>query len=362
MARGPEERGGVKSDGLPETLAKRYTARASYKDVLDQRGNALMTINEKFGPASTSYRALAAKVRKDEEQVERIKTAVRRPIARWHVRTVVMVLIALGLALLEAPANKFLFDVALQSSGFVSYCVSAGVTAFLLAMAHFAGRGLRQIWSDYRRKVIWSNLFVFLFCTGLAATITGVLTVARAAFASQGGSIADLLSGVGTSLQSLGPIGAFVAALGDTSALVLASINLGGIAVTMMVAFFSHDSDRDFDHVQTSYERNEKALSKIDQAYLREREKTISHYAPDLIGFAANYNTANARVVELKARQQLPLDDDDRFVLTDLDQMSEVAEQIERAELNQDQHAQTATSGRREPTIATMSDYRRDGT
>ena len=113
MARNAESKYAPKGDGLPETLAKRYTAKASYKDVLDQRGNALMSINDKSGPASNSYRAIVEKRRAEELQLERIKTSVRRPIARWAVGSWVMVAIAVVLAMLEAPANKFLFDVAL---------------------------------------------------------------------------------------------------------------------------------------------------------------------------------------------------------------------------------------------------------
>ena len=53
-------------------------------------------------------------------------------------------------------------------------------------------------------------------------------------------------------------------------------------------------SDRDFDHAQNSVDRGEKTLEKMHNAYLKERQKTIKHYAPDLVGYAANYNTANS--------------------------------------------------------------------
>ena len=226
-------------------------------------GNALLSVNERCGPRSRAYLAVVKKLKKDEEELERIKIAVRRPISRWGVRGGVLLIVGAGLALLEAFANKFLFDVALQSAGVVSYAVSSAITAFLLLMAHIAGRSIRQVWSDYRHKVIWSAPIVFLISIGLACLIIGVLTVARAAFASQGGTIGDLLSGIRGNVQDLGPIGTLMAALSDTSALVLACINVGGIGATFLLAFFSHDSDRDFDHAQNSVDRGEKALEKM---------------------------------------------------------------------------------------------------
>ncbi len=359
MARNPEVHPADPRSMLAESVAKRFEAKASYKDILDARGNALMSVNERSGPRSKAYMVLAGKLKKDEQQLERIKTAVRRPISRWGVRTGVLVIFGTGLALLEAFANKFLFDVALQSAGIVSYAVSAAITAFLLLMAHIGGRSIRQVWSDFRRKIIWSAPIIFVISIGLACLIVSVLTVARAAFASQGGTIGDLLSGIQGNVQSLGPIGTLAAALSDTSALVLACINLGGVGATFLLAFFSHDSDRDFDHAQNSVDRGEKAMEKIHNAYLEERTKTVKHFAPDLVGYAANYNSANARVIELKTRLQLPLDDDDRFVLTDLDQMSEDAEREGQVDEHSADGELPADDADEERTVAAMRDYRR---
>ena len=344
---------------LGDAVARRQQAQGAYKDLLDARGNALHSVNEKCGPLSRGYLAVARKLKKDEQELERIKTAVRRPISRWGVRAGVLLIIGAGLALLEAFANKFLFDVALQSAGVVSYAVSCAITAFLLLMAHIGGRSIRQVWSDYRQKIIWSAPIVFIIAIGLAGLIVGVLTVARAAFASQGGTIGDLVSGIKGNVQDLGPIGTLMAALSDTSALVLACINVGGIGATFLLAFFSHDSDRDFDHAQNSVDRGEKALEKMHNTYLRERQKTIKQYAPDLLGYAANYNTANARVVDLKTRLQIPLDDDDRLAVTDLDQMSEDAERKARDGRADEPDDLDEAEGGGDGTIASMDDYRR---
>lgn len=360
MAKRPDNPTATPQDQLAHAVARRFEATAGYKNVLDERGNAMLATNERHGPHSKTYEAIEERLKKADLQYERIKMALRRPISRWQVRGAVMALVTGGLALLEAPANKFLFDVALQSSGFVSYCVSAGITAFLLALAHFAGRSIRQVWSDVRQRVIWSNIVVFLICIGFASGIIGVLTVARAAFAAETGSIDALLSGIQGHVESLGPWGALVSALSDMSALVLACINLGGFVTTFVIAFKSHDSDRDYDDAFHAVEVEEKALARVHGEYLKERAATIKRFAPDLVGFAANYNSANSRVIERKTRLGLPLDDDDRFVLTDLDQMSEDAERAHQPDSPPDPPTAPAAPGaRQDPSVASMRDYRR---
>lgn len=337
---------------LAENAARRATARAEYMAVLDQRGNALLSVNEKGGPRSRPYLTLDARLRDDEAEYERIKTALRRPIAMIQVRPILLVVTGIVLALLEAPANKFLFDVALQSSGFVSFAASAGTTAFLLILAHFAGSSLRQSWSEMRRKVLLWNVVTFLLCTVVAPAIVAVLTVARATFANESGSIGDLLGNVRGHIENLGPLGALVSALSDPSALVLACINIGGIVTTFMLAFFSHDPDRDFDHVHRAVAVGEKKLATIHAAYLKERSKIISDHSPHLIGYSANYNSANSRVIELKTLLGRPLDDDDRFVLTDLDQLAEDADAA-------DDIASRGLRPDADSTVHDMRDYRR---
>jgi hypothetical protein len=357
---------------LAENIARRMVAKAAYQGVLDQRNSALVTVAERHGEQSKPYAHIRQRLEKDEAQLERIKVVVRRPVSRMTVKPWMLLVVGIVLALLEAPANKFLFDVALQSTGLASFGASAAVTAFLLILAHFAGRGIRQVWSDYRRRVIFSSLVTFVACLVVAGFIVGVLTVARAAFADDSASIADIVKGVSGSVTDQGPLNTLGQALTNTSALVLACINIGGIVVTLLLAFFSHDSDRDYDHAETNVERGEKTLAKIHARYLKAREKLVRQFAPDLLGYVGNYNAANQRVIELKTRLDKPLDDDDRFILTDLDKFSD-ALQRERPSVFQNDllpptpvtpgpataPAADASAARREPTVREMSAYRR---
>ncbi len=132
-------------------------------------------------------------------------------------------------ALVEAPVNKFMFDVALQGSNIASFAVSFVAAAFLLLAAHLAGRLTRQVKGEYRAKLYVSNILlaaVIMLALFVALTI---LTIARAEF-----SAAALTTGVeglfslGQKVASEGLLRPFINALGDTSALVLLDIQHAG--------------------------------------------------------------------------------------------------------------------------------------
>jgi hypothetical protein len=313
-------------EALAKFEAQRSGAKQGYHDILNQRGNRLFTLDEKSGPQSRTYRDVEHELSQHRAEFERIKTAVRRPLNKWHVRGWLIVLVGVVLALLEAPVNKFLFDVALQSSSFASYTISIMFASVLLILAHVCGRSLRQIWSDYRKRVVWSSLLIFLLTLLVLTTLVSILTVARASFAANTGSIQDLLQGVKTTVGSIGLWRILVGAFSEMSALVLATINIGGIFMTMMLAFFTHDPDKDFDQVARSVESEKKKLDKIHTAYIEAKTAIIKDLAPDLAGFGANFKTANMGVIEYKRRLGYPLDAHDHEVIDELDQMSEDAE------------------------------------
>ncbi len=186
-----------------------------------------------------------------------------------------------GSALLEAPVNKYLFDVALNGSSFVSYTVSVAFAFFVLVLAHVAGRSIRQVWSEYRRKVLWTSLALFLLLSFVLAGIVAVLTVGRASTSavSELSNFNDLLSNVRSNVTSLGLWGTVAAAFSDISALVLATVNIGAIFMTMMLAFFTVDPDKDFRCRRLEKSRNMKLeLTKL-YARIHPREESCARSA-----------------------------------------------------------------------------------
>ena len=216
--------------------------------------------------------------------------------------TWVLIGVALVLAVLETPVNKFLFDVAIRSSNVGSWLVSFGFALLLLLLAHFAGVSLRHIWSDHRKKLVIGSLLIFVLLTFVLLVLVSILTVARAAFSADTGSLQDMSSSVRSAVASLGLWGTLFNAFGDISALVLATINIGGIFVTMMLAFFTHDSDKDFDAAARAVDRSRSKLKKLTATYITGKDKIIKEFAPNISGIGADYKSANQHVIELKMR------------------------------------------------------------
>ena len=345
---------------LAKAEAGRYAAKSAFKEVLNDRGNRIYALNEKSGPRSKPYRDAEHALDGSRKEYERIKAVIRRPLSKWHVRPAIILAVGVALALLEAPVNKFLFDVALQSSSFASYTISIMFAGVLLILAHVCGRSLRQVWSEYRSRIVWSSVLIFLLTIAVLFTLVSVLTVARASFASSAGTIQDLFSGVRSAVTAHGLLATLASAFADMSALVLITVNIGGIFMTMMLAFFTHDPDKDFDQAAHAMGRDQKRLDSIHRDYVEAKSKIIKDLAPDLAGYSANFKTANMTVIESKRRLGRALDEDDREVIDDLDQMSEDAE---REEADEWQRAAEAPPGgdRGEPHLRPVESARRAG-
>jgi hypothetical protein len=331
----------------------RFAAIAAYEKILNERNNELFSVNEKCGPMSEHYKSAKESLQKAQGELERIHSVVRRPLNKHRVRWIYFAVFALALALLEAPVNKYLFDVALNGSSFVSYTVSVAFAFFVLVLAHVAGRSIRQVWSEYRRKVLWTSLALFLLLSFVLAGIVAVLTVGRASTSavSELSNFTDLLSNVRSNVTSLGLWGTVAAAFSDISALVLATVNIGAIFMTMMLAFFTVDPDKDFDAAASEVEKHETLITKLYARYIREKKAVLEKHAPDLAGHSANYTSANGKVIELKTKLGMPIEDEDRMIIDLRDTLSEDAE---RDESTVDiSHEPTLVAGRdMDPTAA----------
>lgn len=314
---------------IAEYAAQRHDAYSKYKDVLEARGTALSRVDNDLGPSSQSYKSQKEKSKNAATQLDRIHAVVLRPVIRLRLHWTVSVLFTLGLACLEAPSNKYVFDMVFRSSGIVSFAVSAAATAFLLLFAHFSGRAFRQIKSDYTGKFVVSNFFVSFGCVALAAIVISALTIGRAAFNAETSSIADILTGVGSTVAGKGLHGALLAALQDASAAILATFNVAGFASAAVISFMTHDPDRHYDESSREAARESRRLDRVHAKYLQRRGETIDKYSRGLAGYASNFNSANAAIVGLKTSLNIPLDDFDRSVVTDLDQLAEESEAAE---------------------------------
>jgi hypothetical protein len=167
----------------------------------------------------------------------------------------------------------------------------------------------------------------------VVTTVIGILTVGRASTSTTASlsGFGDLFSAVSTKLGSLGLWGTLAHAFSDLSALILATVNLGGVCVALLLAYFTHDPDKDFDVAATALERSRSGSQNLHAAYLAKRNKIVAEYKPDLTGISNKHGTANKHVIEYKTRLGLALDPEDRLVIDELDRLAEDSEHAEEA-------------------------------
>lgn len=222
--------------------------------------------------------------------------------------------------------NKFLFDVALQSSNIASYLVSFAVAAFLLICAHLAGKVVRQVWSEFERKLYVSNIIIACSIMLVLACALMILTIGRAEFsaAALSSGLEGLFSSVGDKVTAKGGLlGAVASALGDTSALVLVTVNVTSILVAFLLGYFAHDPDKHFGKAFERQRGAQRAVERQDRLYNRKKDQARERARLELDDINGKYTAANAAIVTQKTARRMPLDDADNFALPDLDRLLE---------------------------------------
>lgn len=314
-----------------EELAKWMGARqkhhSEYIKLLTDRKNELFNVELDHGPRSDIYIAAQRDYERQDQQFDRLQAVVRRPINNLNVPPWIFWLLAIGLAILEAPVNKFLFDYAIQGTNLTSYLVSTAFAILLLLLAHLGGRCVRQVWSEYRRRVVWSNLVIACLAVVVLAILISILTIGRARYSAGAADpgIGGLFTDIGGQVSQHGFFTSLINAFSDVSALILFTVNFGGVVIAMLLGFFSHDPDKDFDHSEAALKKATRRLNKLQSKYAQSRAKVIRKFTPDLTGASRNFADANNKIIEMKTLLSEPLDEWDRFVLDDLDTLAEEA-------------------------------------
>lgn len=130
---------------LDRLMGDRVRHRQDYQKVLAARDDEIDCLKRSIGPASERWKGLIDRRDRARSEFESIAGQVGRPVNRMGLPPAAFISLAVGLALVETPVNKFLFDVALQSGNGASYAVSFAVAVFLLMGAHMAGKAVRQV-------------------------------------------------------------------------------------------------------------------------------------------------------------------------------------------------------------------------
>ena len=91
----------------------------------------------------------------------------------------------------------------------------------------------------------------------------------------------------------------------------------------MILAYISHDPDKDFDLAAISLQKARVTLAKIQHDYITRRKRIIDRFKPDLTGISGSHGGASKTVIELKSRLGLPIEDEDKLVIDELDRLAE---------------------------------------
>ncbi len=322
---------GDPEEDLARWLGTRQKHHSEYVKLLNERRNELLTLQIDHGPRSDIYKNAKRELDRHDSQFERFQSVIRRPINKFGIAPWAFWLFALALAVFEAPINKFLFDYAIQGTNLTSYIISTVFAVLLLLLAHLAGKCIRQVWSEYRRRVVWSNVAIAIIAVVVLTILICILTIGRARYSAGAADpgLGNLFSEIGGKVGELGFFGSLGEAFSDTSALILFTVNFGGVLAVLLLGFFSHEPDKDFEHADDALQKSSKVIAKLQKKYAKSRAKTIRRFAPDLTGTSRNYAESNNRIIELKTLMRMPLDEQDEFILDTLDDLASEAEENE---------------------------------
>lgn len=347
---------GTSPDPFHRLAGERARHFHDYDAELAHRDDAVTRLFASAGPGAVVWQNLLDKRDHARSELDAISGQLGRPVGRmgWSKRAFIFV--AIAFAIVEAPVNKFLFDVALQGSNLTSYLVSFAIAIFVLVAAHMAGKLTRQIWSEYRTRLHISNIVITALIAILLAVVVGVLTVARAEFsAAAAAASVDLFSNMTAKVASEGFFGVLASALGDVPALVLATVNVTGILATFLLGYFLHDPDKHFDKASEAHDGAIRALNRLDAKFKRGLNKTKQQSRERLDHINKKYNAANAAIVAEKTARGIPLGDDDRVTLSSLDRMLATERVKEVIQFEGDEGVPSSPATDREPLTALIS-------
>ena len=311
---------------LDRLMGERVRHAQDYQRVLAGRDDEIDRLRHSIGPGSERWKSLADRRNRASAEYEALAGQIGRPVNRLSISALLFGTLAIGLAIIETPVNKFLFDVALQSSNVASSAVSFAVAVFLLIAAHFAGKLSRQVWSEHKRKLYVSNIIIAALILAVLTAVLSILTIGRAEFsaAALSSGLDGLFASVGDKVSASGGFfRAIATALGDTSALVLVTVNVTSILAAFLLGYFAHDPDKHFDKAFEKHRSAQRAVEKQDRTFKAKSDRARENARLELDDINEKYTAANAAIVTQKTARRIPLDAEDRFALPDLDRLLE---------------------------------------
>lgn len=283
-----------------DTLAEIYT-------LLARRKNEIENVINTDGPTRRhpEYNDILDKYNESRSLYTSIRTTLGRGTDALSIPSYWMFATFVLLALLEAPFNKFAFDNILKLGNLESYMASALVTFMVLGMAHAAGKLARQIRSESRNEIFYSNIILSVLLMLFIVFVLLVLTVARAHYAAQVEQDINIFDEVKKSIDAVGVFGTLSMALSNRAALALLTFNLLGVMFAFIMAYLTHDSDKYFENAIKQYEKAKKAKIDFESKFnekISEVNRRVSQKIETQIALYSTYYT----MLDDEERKDLP--------------------------------------------------------
>jgi hypothetical protein len=305
----------------------RAATLASYRQTLATRDGQLGDVFKTIGPASELWISREHKLTNANDDCRAKFASLQRSTDAARISKILIFVVFICFALWEAPINKFMFDMVLKSNNLESYFVSLVITTAMLGLAHVAGVQTRQIRGSFEDTVYFSKIAVSIIILLLLATCVCILTIGRASYSIVGSNLpnTDIFSHIAVQVQNVGLWAALVAALSDRSALILATLNITGIASAFFLAYITHDSDAFYQAALNEASSAQRKFNRSARTYEKKISKIGKRFATRLGNLAAAYGEQNAKVISLKRSRNASLLEDDRLDISAFDTKLEEA-------------------------------------
>lgn len=261
-------------------------AESQLQALYEARDDAKQQAATRSGPNSQKQVLAFNAAVNAQAQYQQISAVLNRPLDRRDVNHALYAATAFILAGLEAPVNKFIFDIALRSYDIVSWAVSFLVGLILFGLSHVTGVTLRQVYSERERRLYKRKLLLVVLLLMFLCGVVALLSVARWRYTLSGGTttnLGQLFRGVGSDIQSvMDLITVLQLAFSDQSAQILGMVNATAIGLAIALAYIAHDPDKDFDNAANEKISAERAVEILAKSYTRELEAIDRRFGPEI--------------------------------------------------------------------------------
>lgn len=169
--------------------------------------------------------------------------------------------------LIEAFLNKVVVDMAAQTAGGISLLVAALVSVTLVALAHWSGHLLRQVWSDSQRRIlVWNVILGLLLLVVVAVAILAIMALRAYFTLVNTANVVNIFSDAVATIQEIG-LDFVLRAFAVPEAATLGGLNMLALLVAFLFGFYSHDSDHQYDAALRNEGRADRRLKRQEAKY-----------------------------------------------------------------------------------------------